>query len=198
MGLVRVLIATALMVLVLYLPLKGFSERYRILYDSVEGGNCLPYSVFLIDLDDRGVRRGEYAAFFTMQLEPFYRVEPAVLKELADRREQRVVIDRRGVMIDGVYRGVAVVKQVSGVPGDHIAVGEAGVLVNGSRKGGLLHASEGGKLWQLGRRVSDYVRDEAVPPGHLWMMGTTERSYDSRYWGYVSDEQVIGRAIPLW
>lgn len=197
-GIGRAFIAAVLALFLVYMPLKAFSERYRLLYDSVQGADCLPYSVFLIDLDNHTVRRGEYAAFFTTQLEPFYHVEPGVLKDLGDGREQRIVVDQRGVMIDGVFRGVAVIKEVAGVPGDRIAVDENGVRVNGTHRGVLLHAAEGGKLWAMGRRVSDYLRNEPVPAGHLWMMGTNERSYDSRYWGYITDEQVIGRAIPLW
>lgn len=197
-GLGRALIAMTIAVFLVYLPLKAFSDRYRVLYDSVQGADCLPYSVFLIDLHDREVRRGEYAAFFTTQLEPFYHVEPDALKDLGDGRGQRIVVDRRGVMIDGVVRGVAVIKEVAGIPGDHVAVNEDGVRVNGAHKGVLLHAAEGGKLWAMGRRVADYLRNETVPAGRLWMMGTNERSYDSRYWGYITDEQVIGRAIPLW
>jgi len=197
-GIGKVLIATTLSVLLVYLPLRAFSQRYRLLYDSVEGVNCLPYSLFLIDLRDREVHRGDYAAFFTTQLEPFYRLEPEVIRELADGRDQRVVVDQRGVMIDGVFRGVAVIKEVAGVPGDHVVVNEKGVQVNGAHRGVLLHAAEGGKLWALGRRAPDFLRDERVPPGHFWMMGTHERSYDSRYWGYITDEQIVGRAIPLW
>jgi len=29
-------------------------------------------------------------------------------------------------------------------------------------------------------------------------MGQTLDSFDSRYWGYVREEQVIGRAYALW
>lgn len=197
-GLGSALIATVTCVVLVYLPLTAFSERYRVLYDSAEGVNCLPYSLFLIDLQDRDVGRGEYAAFFTTQLAPFYRLEPGVIQQLRDGRQQRIVVDQRGVVIDGEYRGVAVIKEVAGIDGDHIVVNDHGVHVNGAHKGVLLHAAEGGKLFAMGRRSSEYWRDERVPPGHLWMMGTHERSYDSRYWGYITNEQIIGRAIPLW
>lgn len=197
-GIGKACVAAGLSFVLVYLPLSAFSQRYRLLYDSVEGVNCLPYSFFLIDLHDREVHRGEYAAFFTTQLEPFYRLEPKVIQELSDGREQRVVVDQRGVMIDGVFRGVAVIKEVAGVQGDRILVNDYGVHVNGAHRGVLLHARKGGKLSAMGKETSHYWRDERVPPGHLWMMGTHERSYDSRYWGYISDEQVLGRAIPLW
>mgnify|MGYP001098272042 CR=1 FL=1 len=40
--------------------------------------------------------------------------------------------------------------------------------------------------------------DDIVPPGHLWMMGATADSFDSRYWGFLPERQVIGRAYVLW
>lgn len=149
-------------------PLGWFSGHYRIVYDSIKGENCLPYSVFLVDLRDRVTDRGEYIAFVTRQMEPFY------------------------------ANGTVAVKLIAGVPGDRVQVGTEGVAINGHRWGALLHLKDGEKLWRMGRRLSDVERDEVIPEGHLWMMGTNPRSYDSRYWGYIDNEQIIGRAIPLW
>lgn len=153
---------------IVYVPLMAFASNYRIVYDSIKGANCLPYSVFLVDLRDRVVERDEYIAFVSMQMEPFYK------------------------------NGTLAVKLAAGVPGDHITVNERGVAVNGHHMGALLHLQEGEKLWRMGRRIGDVERDEQVPVGRLWMMGTNPRSYDSRYWGYIKNDQVIGRAIPLW
>lgn len=190
-------IALVIGLAVVYAPLRAAATRYRIVYDSVEGPGCLPYSVFLLDLKDHAVGRGTYVVFYTTTLGPFYHADPEELRSLQRERGQSVVVDRRGVMIDGVYRGVAAVKQIAGIPGDHVAVTPDGVRINGKYMGSLQHAQEGGKLWRMGRRMSEFLRDESVPVGHLWMMGTG-RSYDSRYWGYVSNEQILGRAIPLW
>jgi conjugal transfer pilin signal peptidase TrbI len=164
MGLVNAAAALA----IVYVPLDWFAEHYRIVYDSIKGANCLPYSVFLVDLRDRATDRGEYVAFVSKQMEPFY------------------------------ANGTIAVKLVAGVPGDRVTVNETGVSINGRHLGTLLHLKDGERLWRMGRRVADVERDERIPDGHLWMMGTNPRSYDSRYWGYIENEQVIGRAIPLW
>jgi len=162
------LLKAAVALAIVYVPLAWFAGHYRIVYDSIKGANCLPYSVFIVDLKNQTIRRGDYLAFVSRQMKPFY------------------------------TDGTPVVKFVAGVPGDHVEVNAEGVRVNGQRRGALLHLQEGERLWRMGRRLADVERDEVIPAGRVWMMGTHPRSYDSRYWGYISNEQVIGRAIPLW
>jgi conjugal transfer pilin signal peptidase TrbI len=89
--------------------------------------------------------------------------------------------------------GQIIIKHAAGVPGDRIQVDPETVRINGAKVGeGLALAGT------LKRPPEDFLRDDIVPPGHLWMMGATADSFDSRYWGFLPGGQVIGRAYALW
>nr|WP_247884674.1 S26 family signal peptidase [Azospirillum sp. OGB3] len=139
------------------------TDRYRIGIDP-QISRCLPDTrVVLIDRWDQGVERGQLVAFAARGLTPYFK------------------------------DGTTMVKVVDGVPGDHVAVGEASITVNGSEVGeGLALART------LGRPAGDFVRELVVSPGAVWVMGRTIDSYDSRYWGELPAAQIVGRAYRLF
>jgi conjugative transfer signal peptidase TraF len=49
-----------------------------------------------------------------------------------------------------------------------------------------------------GRKLPRFIYDGIVPPGKYFMIGSHERSYDSRYFGFIDEEQFRYRALPLW
>jgi len=89
------------------------------------------------------------------------------------------------------------IKRVVGVAGDTIEIRQKKIYING-------------KLWQdehgvyRDSEVTSLVpRDNfgpvVVPPGHVMVMGDNrDRSYDSRFWGFVPIDQIKGKALILY
>lgn len=89
--------------------------------------------------------------------------------------------------------GTTIVKVLDGMPGDEVKVDLEVTTVNGRPLAqGLDVAAEHGVDPQR------YVRAGRIEEGRYWFFGRTRDSFDSRYWGSVGQEQILGRAYPLW
>ena len=83
----------------------------------------------------------------------------------------------------------AFVKRVVGMPGDRIAVRDGHVIRNGRRASKPFAAA-------CGEGPECDLAPIEIPPGHYFLMGDNRgSSADSRYWGPVAREQIIGRAV---
>jgi signal peptidase I len=116
---------------------------------------------------------------------------------------------------------VRFVKRVVGLPGDHVVYKNKILTVNGKemhqtvvgpdlseeagalpepviRKKELLNGIQHDIFVSKDRGWFQQV-DVTVPPGHYFMMGDNrDNSIDSRYWGFVPEEYLIGRAFAIW
>lgn len=105
---------------------------------------------------------------------------------------------RRGYLGPGTCRGETrpIGKRVMAVAGDTVRLQDGGVFINGfgvPRSARHEHDSRGRSL----SRVSEGAY--RLAPGEVWLHGTDHRrSWDSRYFGPVSGELVIGRLVPVW
>lgn len=89
--------------------------------------------------------------------------------------------------------GQIIVKIAAGVTGDTIHVDPQHTTINGERIIDGLPLTE-----KLKKPAAQFKRHETIPPAAYWVTGQTDKSFDSRYWGYVYDHQVIGRAYALF
>jgi len=83
-------------------------------------------------------------------------------------------------------------KIVRGLPGDRITVENRRVFVNGELVGVA-------KPQTFDHRPLAPIDAGVIPPGHLFVQGSSPDSFDSRYAqsGLVRQEQLLGRVTPL-
>jgi len=137
--------------------------RYILGFDG-QKERCFPdYSVFLVDLTDKKIERGEVFTFKSREIAPIFSKNQKVVKILA------------------------------GLPGDFIEVTPEETKINGNV------VATGMKLTDVLKvNADDFAREMVIPDNKYFFVGVADNSFDSRYWGFVNEEQIIGRSYPLF
>lgn len=123
---------------------------------------------------------------------PGYSVYIIDRKDTALKKDAIYAFSARG--LDPLYEdGTQMVKYLRGMPGDQVKVTPDEVLINGAVLGrGLVHAET------LNLTADSFTGEATLKDGNFWFMGTSDLSFDSRYWGTVKNDQILGRAYPLF
>ncbi len=107
------------------------------------------------------------------------------------------------------------IKRVVGLPGDRVAYIDKTLYINGEAQSQELLAqlpprrperlvmqeNLSGVPHQIYRDVmrKGIVGEWVVPEGHYFMVGDNrDNSNDSRYWGFVSEDLLVGKAFAVW
>jgi len=116
--------------------------------------------------------------------------------------------------------GVYLVKRIVGVPGDRLRLHGGMVYLNGVKQSEPYVVERDGKFdayrdefpatlsygygqlspsWTATLEQSIQNDEIVIPPGHYFAMGDNrDNSYDSRYWGFVPRENIIGRPLVIF
>lgn len=107
------------------------------------------------------------------------------------------------------------IKRVIGIPGDRVRYQDKTLYINGEKQNQtfvsqfppvnpqyLLYQEKLGENEHMIQRNpyrQTRVEEWLVPEGHYFMMGDNrDQSSDSRYWGMVSEANIVGEAVAIW
>ncbi len=100
-------------------------------------------------------------------------------------------------------KDIAYIKRVIGLPGDKINIkttraGNSYVYINGKRLKEPYVKDVTDERYQCSKET-EYCKEVIVPADSYFMMGDNRgNSQDSRYWGFLPRERIIGRAVFLF
>lgn len=94
---------------------------------------------------------------------------------------------------------VEFIKRVAATAGDTLEIRNKVVYVNGSPIEELYAMHSDNRTISAGGEPRDNIGPTVIPPGSYFVLGDNrDNSFDSRYWGIVSSEQVRGTARTIY
>jgi conjugal transfer pilin signal peptidase TrbI len=183
----KIMIKIFLVFLVIYAAFSFVSSRWALAFTN-PAHICLPYKVWLIKKTEKP-GKGEYIAFVSKGGIPYDKGQTIRWVKILSGGEGDTVSveDLKG---QNVTTTVKVHDMPMTVPVQAVVKLQDGET--GATKAFTALATD------TKRRTVPLIASQIIPRGRYFVSSPAERSLDSRYWGLVNDNQVLGRAYPLW
>jgi signal peptidase I len=113
------------------------------------------------------------------------------------------IVPKRGDVVIFSFpldKSVDFVKRVVGLPGEKIAIKDKRVFINGSELVLGHEKYSDPNIINVGESaLRDNMKETIVPPGMVFVMGDNrDNSFDSRFWGPLSIQNIKGKALLLY
>ena len=104
-----------------------------------------------------------------------------------------IIIGKSVKMAPVLKDGETITKMVKGLPGDTVEIKNGIIRINGQYLDTVFYGAEKQRLPKTHWDTKYTLKD-----GELFVYGTAENSYDSRYWGTYPQDNVLGIVRPLF